>query len=82
MITVRIRWRRDQDNISLWNEILSWAETYFGPLGERFKITANVNYADFIFYDKNDALMACLRWNGQIVTDDELAVETVSRFLS
>jgi hypothetical protein len=36
---------------------------------------------DFVFNNKNDALIMALMWNGQIVSDEELTVEFVGRFI-
>jgi hypothetical protein len=36
---------------------------------------------DFVFVSNKDALMFALEHNGKIVTDEELAVELVGRFM-
>lgn len=79
--TVRISWKREFDNKTLWNEVCAWAIEMFGLPGERFETRANVNYMEFIFTDHKDALMMALRWNAPIVSEQELAVETIGRFI-
>ena len=78
---VRIDWKRDYDNKTMWNEVCAWAIEMFGLPGNRFETRANVNYMEFIFKDRKDALIMTLRWNAPIVTEQELTVETVARFI-
>jgi hypothetical protein len=66
----------------MWNEVCGWAIEYFGLPGDRFTTCANVNYMDFIFKSNKDALLMSLRWNAQIVSDDELTVELVGRYIN
>jgi len=75
--TVRISWTRDYDNNTYWNEVCCWAIEYFGLPGDRFHTCAFVNHMEFIFKDKKDALIMALRWNAEIVPDDQLTVEFV-----
>lgn len=79
--TVRIYWDRKYDNVLLWNEVCAWAVEYFGLPGDRFETHVNVNYMEFIFKDSRDALMMSVRWNAPIISDYELTVETVGKFL-
>ena len=79
--TVRIHWRREYDNETMWNEVCAWAIEYFGLPGHRFNTHANVNYMEFIFDDPKDALLMSLRWNAEIVTQEQITVDFVSRLL-
>jgi hypothetical protein len=79
--TVRIAWSKEFDNEYKWNEVCAWAVEMFGLPGERFQTHPCINYMDFVFTSNKDALIMALMWNGQIVSDNELAVETVSKFL-
>lgn len=79
--TVRIYWSREYDNETMWNEVCAWAIEYFGLPGHRFNTHANVNYMEFIFDDPKDALMMSLRWNAEIVTQEQITVDFVSRLL-
>ncbi len=79
--TVRIHWGREFENEVHWNEVCAWAIEMFGLPGERFETHANVNYMEFVFKDRKDALIMCLRWNSELVSENQLAVETVSKFL-
>lgn len=79
--TVRIYWSREYDNESLWNEVCAWAIEYFGLPGDRFNTHANVHYMEFIFDSPKDALLMSLRWNAEIVTQEQITVDFVSRLL-
>lgn len=79
--TVRIYWRREYDNESMWNEVCAWAIEYFGLPGHRFNTHVNVDYMEFIFDDPKDALVMSLRWNAEIVTQEQITVDFVSRLL-
>ena len=79
--TVRISWTRNYDNDTYWNEICAWAIEYFGLPGNRFQTHANVNYMDFVFKCNKDALIMALRWNAEIIPNDQLTVEYIGNFL-
>ena len=79
--TVRIHWSREYDNYSMWNEVCAWAIERFGLPGDRFSTVANVDYMEFRFDSKNDALLMCLRWNAEMVSDEQKTVEIFSSFL-
>ena len=70
--TVRISWVRDFDNNTYWNEVCAWAIEYYGLPGNRFVTHANVDYMEFEFFDKKDALLMCLRWNSQLLEPADL----------
>lgn len=80
-MTVRIPWSKERDNEYKWNEVCAWAIDRFGLPGDRFCCHANIDYMDFIFDSNKDALMMSLMWNGRVVTDDELTVEHVGKYL-
>lgn len=75
--TVRIHWSREFDNKQMWNEVCAWAIEYFGLPGGRFHTTANVNYMEFIFESNKDALIMALRWNAEIVPDEQLTLDFI-----
>lgn len=79
--TVRIYWSREYDNETMWNEVCAWAIERFGLPGDRFQTHANVDYMEFVFESNKDALLMALMWNAEIVPDNQLAIETVSKFL-
>jgi hypothetical protein len=79
--TVRISWTREYDNDTYWNEVCAWAIEYFGLPGDRFQTHANVNYMDFVFKSNKDALVMALRWNAEIIAEEQLAVEYIGKFL-
>ncbi len=80
--TVRIYWKREYDNHTMWNEVCAWAIEYFGLPGERFTTHANVNYMEFLFENSKDALMMSLRWNAEIVDDQQLTVDYVGSLIT
>ena len=79
--TVRIYWGREYDNITMWNEVCAWAIEYFGLPGDRFQTHANVDYMDFVFNSNKDALIMALRWNAEIVPEDQLTYEYVGSLI-
>jgi len=79
--TVRIPWSREYDNEYKWNEVCARAIEMFGLPGDRFQTTANVNYMDFTFVSNKDALLFAIEHNGRIVTEAELTVELVGKFM-
>ena len=79
--TVRIPWSRDHDNEYKWNEVCAWAIERFGLPGDRFQTHANVNYMDFVFVSNKDALRMALMWNGQIIDDQQLALDFVGTLI-
>jgi hypothetical protein len=79
--TVRIPWSRDTDNEYRWNEVCARAIEVYGLPGGRFTTAANVNYMDFIFVSNKDALMFAIEHNGQIVPNENLAVELFAKFI-
>jgi len=80
-MTVRIPWSKDRDNEYKWTEVCTWAIERFGLPGEKFCTVPTIDYMDFIFKSDKDALMMSLMWNGKVVTDDELTVEHVGKYL-
>lgn len=80
--TVRIPWVREADNLYRWNEVCAWAIEMFGLPGDRFTTHANVNYMDFVFVHRYDALVMCLRWNASIMSDEELTIDFVGNMLN
>ena len=79
--TVRIPWNRKFDNEQMWNEVCAWAIEYFGLPGDRFQTHANVNYMDFVFKSNKDALVMALRWNAEIIPEEQLTVEYIGSLL-
>ena len=67
MTAVRIPWNREFENEKRWNEVCAWAIEYFGLPGDRFITDTNIEYIDFIFKNKNDALLMAIHWCVQIV---------------
>jgi hypothetical protein len=56
----------------MWNEVCIWAIEYFGLPGDRFETRANVNYMEFIFKSRKDALLMALRWNAELLEPADL----------
>lgn len=81
MLTVRIPWSREMDNEYRWNEVCAWAIEHFGLPGDRFQTHANIHYMDFVFENKKDAMLMTLRWNGEVVPEEQLTVEFVGKLI-
>jgi hypothetical protein len=79
--TVRIPWTIKTDNSSYWNEVCAWAIERFGLPGERFQTSASIDYMDFIFNSDKDALIMSLMWTAPIVTEQDLSVELMGKYL-
>jgi hypothetical protein len=71
MTAVRIPWNREFNNEKRWNEVCTWAIEYFGLPGNRFTTDTNIEYIDFIFKNKHDALLMAIQWSVQIVEINE-----------
>jgi len=82
MTTVRIPWSQEFDNKTKWNEVCAWAVEYFGLPGARFSTKTDHDYMDFIFENPQDALLMSLKWNARVVTEDELTIELVGKFIN
>jgi hypothetical protein len=65
----------------MWNEVCSWAIEYFGLPGGKFQTHANVNYMDFVFQSNKDALIMALRWNAEIITEEQLTIEYIGQLI-
>jgi hypothetical protein len=65
----------------MWNEVCAWAIEYFGLPGDRFSTAANVDYMEFHFNSPKDALLMSLRWNAEMVPNEQKTVENFSHFL-
>jgi hypothetical protein len=57
---VRIPWKKG--DIIDWNETCAWAIEKFGLPGDKFTTAPTVDYMDFYFKDKKDAVHFELRW--------------------
>jgi hypothetical protein len=79
--TVRIPWVRQNKNEVFWNEVCAWAIEYFGLPGDRFITHANIHCMDFVFKSNKDALVMALRWNAEIVPNDQLTVEFIGSLM-
>lgn len=67
MIKVRIKWSRDLSTEEAWDKVCIWALEHFGLPGGRYSTELNIDYMDFIFKSKHDALMFALAQNGQLL---------------
>jgi len=84
--TVRIPWQDSRAGYSpvvhtTWNEICARAIEQFGLPGDRFTTYVNSDFMDFIFNSEQDAVMFSLEHSGQIVSKQQQALESVSKFL-
>lgn len=58
---IRIPWRLG-DTITSWNETCAWAMEKFGLPGDKYITHPDVDYMDFMFKDKLDAIHFSLVW--------------------
>ena len=80
--TIRIYYYTDQPNIpQAWNEICARAVEMFGLPGDRFSTSVCSEYMDFIFKNNKDAMIFAIEHNGEFISDNEIAVEHVSKYL-
>lgn len=79
--TVRIPWTWKGDNNELWNHVSIRAIEQFGLPGDRYHCKVGVDTMDYVFNSNKDALMFALEHTGQIISDEQLTVEHVSRLL-
>lgn len=59
--TIRIPWRVG-DTEECWNETCAWAIEQFGLPGEKFITHPTIDYMDFAFKNKEDAIHFSLVW--------------------
>jgi hypothetical protein len=59
-LTIRIDSTPERDEE--WDEMVEWCVNHFGAPAHRFMTVATENYMDFIFEDKQDAVLFTLRW--------------------
>ena len=78
--TVRIPWTAKPNQIGYWDEVCSQTIKMFGRPGDRFDSYANADYMDFVFKSNKDALLMALKWNAEIVPEEQLTIETVSKY--
>jgi hypothetical protein len=79
--TVRIPWTWKGLNREMWNHVSSRAIERFGLPGERYTCKVGVEYMDYIFKDKNEAMMFALEHSGRIISEQQTTVEFVSKLL-
>lgn len=78
--TIRIYYYTEHPDVpQAWNEVCARAVEMFGLPGDRFTTSLHSDYMDFIFKSNKDALMFAIEHNGEFVSTNQLAVETVTR---
>jgi hypothetical protein len=80
--TVRIPWKDPSDSRLIWTEVCAWIVENFGLPGDRFEATISKHCLEFRFTEEKDAMLMVLMWNGHVVTDDQLAVELVEKWIN
>jgi hypothetical protein len=71
-VIVKIAWTRKYDTQEMWVNISIWAIEYFGLPGDRYYTRINVEYMEFVFKDRKDALLMALRWNAELLEPTDL----------
>lgn len=79
---MRIPWYDPRDGQYLLNEVCAWTMENFGLPGDLFEATISEQHMEFCFNEEKDAMLMVLMWNGQVVTDSQLAVELVEKWIN
>jgi serine protease inhibitor len=81
-ITIRVPWDYPGNNLITWNEVCAWCIEHFGLPGKNFTTHPTEEYMDFVFNDKNNALMFQLYSGGIRKDNPELTVEFVNSMIN
>jgi hypothetical protein len=68
-------------DINRWDEFCAGAIELFGLPGERFETHVNGEWVDFIFYDGRDATMFMLAYGGHYISNQQLTIEAVGKYI-
>ena len=80
-ITIEVPWENPYNKKEAWNELLAWTIEVFGLPGERVQFHPAAFQMQFTFDDEKDALMFQLKTAGRRMSDQDLAVDLISRRL-
>ena len=59
---VQLQWEKGKDSEYFWNEACAWAIEQFGLPGEKYVTHPTRDYMDFLFKNKEDAILMTLKW--------------------
>jgi hypothetical protein len=59
---VQLRWEKGKDSDYFWNEACAWAVEQFGLPGDKYITHPTTDYMDFLFKNKEDAVLMTLKW--------------------
>jgi hypothetical protein len=68
-------------DINRWDEVCAGAIELFGLPGERFETHVNGEWMDFIFYDGRDSTMFMLAYGGHYMSNQQLTIEAVEKYI-
>ena len=80
--TVRIPLQDSSDDQYLWSTAGAWLIENFGLPGDRFTSKVCENYLECCFNEEKDAMLMLLMWNGHVVSDSQLAVELMAKWIN
>ena len=81
-ITIRVYWQDHYNHGDAWNELLAWTVETFGLPGERVQFHPTASWMEFTFDNEHDAVWFQLKSAGHRRTENDIAVDTFSQWLS
>lgn len=79
--TVRVPWAWLGPNMEMWNHVQARAVERYGLPGDRYHCQVGVEHMDYIFKDRNDALLFAMEHSGSVISDQQITVEFISNLL-
>jgi hypothetical protein len=68
-------------DVNRWDEACAKAVEMFGLPGDRFETHVDGAWMDFIFYDGKDATMFMLAHGGEYISNQQLTIEAVEKYI-
>jgi hypothetical protein len=68
-------------DVNRWNEACAKAVEMFGLPGDRFETHVDGAWMDFVFYDGKDATMFMLAHGGEYISNQQLTIEAVEKYI-
>ena len=68
-------------DVNRWDEACAKAVEMFGLPGDRFETHVDGAWMDFVFYDGKDATMFILAHGGEYISNQQLTIEAVEKYI-
>jgi len=68
-------------DVNRWDEACAKAVEMFGLPGDRFETHVDGAWMDFVFYDGKDATMFMLAYGGEYISNQQLTIEAVEKYI-